>query len=86
MAKVRRTPDAKDREATTRRALAGGVCPRELEVLRILADGRSRRQIAALLFISPLTVHTHLKSIYIKLNVHKGMEAVNAARRLGLLE
>ena len=63
-----------------------GLGPREVEVLRILADGLSRKQIAAALFISPLTVHTHLKNIYVKLDVQNRVQAVNAARSLGLIE
>ncbi len=45
---------------------AGKLGAREREVLRCLAQGQSRRKIASALFISPATVHTHLKNIYVK--------------------
>lgn len=46
-----------------------GLTPREVEVLRLLAQGLSNAQIAGQLVVSPLTVHTHLGSIYSKLGV-----------------
>ena len=62
-----------------------GLGRREVEVLQSLAGGRSRKQIAAALFISPLTVHTHLKNIYVKLEAHNQIEALNAARSRGVI-
>jgi DNA-binding NarL/FixJ family response regulator len=59
---------------------------REQEVLRCLAQGQSRRKIASSLFISPATVHTHLKNIYVKLDAHNSIEAINEARRRLLLD
>ncbi len=76
--RVRRVPG--------RPGAGSALAPREVEVLRILADGLSHKQIAAALFISPLTVHTHLKNIYVKLDVRNRIQAVNAARSLGLIE
>ncbi|NJD60183.1 MAG: hypothetical protein FIA98_12385 [Anaerolineae bacterium] len=58
---------------------------REMEVLRLLAEGCSDKQIAETLIIAPETVHKHLKNIYGKLNVHKRIEAVRRAQELGLL-
>jgi len=49
---------------------------RELEILRHLVDGHSKRQIADALFISYHTVDTHLKNIYMKLQVHSRTGAV----------
>jgi len=46
-----------------------GLSPRELEVLRLVAEGRSNRQIAATLVISEHTVARHLQNIYAKLRV-----------------
>lgn len=46
-----------------------GLTPREVEVLRLLAQGLTNAQIAERLVVSPLTVHTHLGSIYSKLGV-----------------
>jgi DNA-binding CsgD family transcriptional regulator len=59
---------------------------REAEVLRHVADGRSTRDIALLLGISPSTVRNHVEHLFAKLDVHSRLAAVAAARRLGLLE
>jgi DNA-binding CsgD family transcriptional regulator/tetratricopeptide (TPR) repeat protein len=61
-----------------------GLTRRELEVLRLLAAGKSNRQIAEALFISPKTVSVHATSILAKLGVHSRLEAAARARELGL--
>jgi len=58
---------------------------RELEVLRLLAEGLSNSEIARRLFISLPTVKSHTRSIYGKLAVHSRREAVTQARTLGIL-
>jgi len=58
---------------------------RELEVIHLLADGLSNREIAQRLFLSPNTVRTHTYNIYGKLGVHSRTQAVARARELGLL-
>jgi DNA-binding CsgD family transcriptional regulator/tetratricopeptide (TPR) repeat protein len=65
------------------RGLAG-LTPRELEVLRLLVEGRSNRQIAEQLFISGKTASVHVTNILAKLGVHSRLEAAAMARRLGL--
>jgi DNA-binding NarL/FixJ family response regulator len=65
------------------RTLAG-LTPRELEVLRLLVEGRSNRQIADTLFISGKTASVHVTNILAKLGVHSRLEAAAKARRLGL--
>ena len=65
------------------RALAG-LTPRELEVLGLLVEGRSNRQIAEQLFISGKTASVHVTNILAKLGVHSRLEAAAMARRLGL--
>jgi DNA-binding NarL/FixJ family response regulator len=67
------------------RSLAG-LTPRELEVLRLLVEGRSNRQIAEQLFISGKTASVHVTNLLAKLGVHSRLEAAALARRLGLLE
>jgi DNA-binding NarL/FixJ family response regulator len=62
-----------------------GVTSRELEVLRLIAAGRSNRAIAEELFISPRTVATHTTSIFAKLGVESRTAAVAAARERGLV-
>jgi non-specific serine/threonine protein kinase len=64
---------------------ASALTRRELEVLRLVADGRSDREIAAALFIGPATVHTHLANAFGKLEVSSRTAAVASARRLGIL-
>ncbi|HJS27202.1 MAG TPA: response regulator transcription factor [Actinomycetota bacterium] len=61
------------------------VTPRETQVLRALALGRTAPQIAVSLGISPLTVQSHVKSILVKLGVHSKIEAVTLAWRHGLV-
>jgi DNA-binding NarL/FixJ family response regulator len=59
---------------------------RELEVLRLVAEGLSNRAIAERLFISENTVKNHVRSVHEKLQVHSRMAAVVRAARDGLLE
>ena len=58
---------------------------RELEVLRYLADGISKRDIGTELFLSYNTIHSHTRSIYQKLRVSSRDAAVARARELGAL-
>lgn len=63
---------------------AGSLTRRELDVLRLLADGRTNAQIAAHLFISPKTVEHHVARIFRKLDVQTRSEAAAyAVRHLG---
>ncbi|GAA2394585.1 LuxR family transcriptional regulator [Nonomuraea africana] len=61
------------------------LTPRELEVLRLVALGRTNRDIAAELFISAKTVSVHVSNILAKLRVATRGEATAAAHRLSLL-
>ncbi|MDZ4837790.1 MAG: response regulator transcription factor [Candidatus Melainabacteria bacterium] len=61
------------------------LSPRELEVLGLLVDGLSNKQIAARLFISPITVKTHIKHILEKLDVSDRTEAAVKAVRTNLV-
>jgi DNA-binding NarL/FixJ family response regulator len=58
------------------------LTPREAEVLELLADGMTNREIAAQLFISQKTVGTHLGHIFDKLGVHNRVEAAGRVRRI----
>jgi DNA-binding NarL/FixJ family response regulator len=76
------------------RAAAGGgatgplqtLSPRENDVLRMLAEGLTDREIAAALVISPRTVETHVAKLYRKLDVRTRIQAVSRAVSLGLIE
>jgi LuxR family maltose regulon positive regulatory protein len=57
---------------------------RELEVLQLIADGLSNREIADRLFLSLNTVKAHTRNIYGKLDVHSRTQAVARAQDLGL--
>jgi LuxR family maltose regulon positive regulatory protein len=59
---------------------------REIEILDLLAKRMYSREIADKLFISPETVKTHLRNIYQKLLVKTRREAVDEARKLGILD
>ena len=54
---------------------------RETEILRHLCEGKSYKEIAADLFISERTVHSHLKNVYRKLEVHSKTEAMARAMK-----
>jgi DNA-binding NarL/FixJ family response regulator len=69
---------------TSSRAGAAGLTARELEVLRLVADGRSNQQIADTLFISRKTASVHVSHILAKLGVHTRVEAAASAHRMGL--
>lgn len=62
------------------------LTPRELQVLRLAAQGNTRPQIAEVLTISPLTVKTHFENIFEKLGVSDRTAAVAQAIRSGLIE
>jgi LuxR family transcriptional regulator, maltose regulon positive regulatory protein len=58
---------------------------RELEVLRLIASGKSNHRIATELFVSVGTVKTHLNNLYRKLDAHSRTQALARARELKLL-
>lgn len=81
--------EASDHPATTARGAGPGeghavLTPRERQVLRLLADGHSTREMATLLGISERTVRNHVEHILHKLHAHSRLEAVAVSRRLGL--
>ena len=61
------------------------LSPRELEVLRLIAQGLSNQEISQQLFLALDTVKGHNRRIYDKLQVQRRTEAVARARELGLL-
>ena len=73
------------RTRVTEAANLDSLTARELEVLRLLSDGRSTVEIAALLGISPMTVQSHVKNVLAKLGVHSKVEAVRLAWRFGAI-
>jgi LuxR family maltose regulon positive regulatory protein len=68
------------------RAVPGSVLTeRELEVLRLLDEGLTKREVASTLFVSYSTIHSHTKSIYRKLDGTTRDEVLERARDLGLI-
>jgi DNA-binding CsgD family transcriptional regulator len=70
------------REVT--RAEELNLTPREMDILQWLVEGFSYKKIAEKLFISPLTVQSHIKRVYEKLQVHSKSAAVSKALKYRL--
>jgi LuxR family maltose regulon positive regulatory protein len=66
-------------------AESASISPREQEVLRLLCEGHSNREIAVKLSVSESTVKTHVGNIYYKLNVNSRIHAVTRAKELKLV-
>jgi DNA-binding CsgD family transcriptional regulator len=62
-----------------------GLSARELEVLRLMAEGLSNQEIAAQLFVSLNTIKTHSTNIFEKLDVRRRTQAVDKARKLNII-
>lgn len=77
--------DTDSQSGTPSSILIDPLSDRELEVLHLMAQDLSYREIANQILVSLNTVRTHVKNIYSKLMVHKRSEAVAKARELNLL-
>jgi two-component system, NarL family, response regulator LiaR len=62
-----------------------GISKRELEVLQLITDGMSNQEIAERLFVSVNTVKTHTSRLFEKLEVKRRTQAIEKAKRLGLI-
>ena len=62
-----------------------GITPRELEVLQLIAEGLSNKEMAERLFVSENTVKTHASRVFDKLGASRRTQAVQFAKRQGLL-
>jgi DNA-binding NarL/FixJ family response regulator len=69
-------PDPRDVPALT---------PRQLEVLELLAEGRSVKEVGRDLYLSEATVRNHVRALLQCLGAHSQLEALAKARKLGLL-
>lgn len=74
------------KEARIRDDEYGSLTPREQEIMRLLAEGLSVKEIAAKLYISPKTVENHRSNIMNKLGLHSAIELIRYAARLGLID
>jgi len=62
-----------------------GITPRELEVLQLIADGLSNKEIAVRVFVSENTIKTHLSRVFDKLGARRRTQAVQIAKELRLI-
>ena len=62
-----------------------GITPRELEILELIAQGLSNREIADKLFVSENTVKTHSSRLFDKLSARRRTQAVQIAKEMGLI-
>ncbi|MFN3943747.1 MAG: LuxR C-terminal-related transcriptional regulator [Allosphingosinicella sp.] len=79
----RPAPAVFERNAAAAKSL--GLTPRECELLELLASGRSNKELARDLGISPNTVKTHLARLFEKLEARNRIEAIETGRRLALI-
>jgi DNA-binding CsgD family transcriptional regulator len=61
------------------------ISSRELEVLQLMAQGLSNQEIAERLFVSLNTIKTHSSNLFVKMEVERRTQAVEKAKRLGLI-
>jgi DNA-binding NarL/FixJ family response regulator len=80
----RRAPEAPF-EVNTQVRETLGISEREMQVLELLAAGRSNKEIASRLEVSPNTVKTHVAKLFDKLEVKRRTEAILRARELGMI-
>ena len=66
-------------------AVVEGLSARESNILKLIAQGLSNKEIARTLAITPETVKSHVKHIFTKLGVEKRAQAVSRAQSLGLV-
>lgn len=62
-----------------------GITRRELQILELIADGLSNREIAARIFVSENTVKTHSSRLFDKLSARRRTQAVQIGKQLGLI-
>jgi len=61
------------------------ITPRELEILELIANGMSNREIAEKLFVTESTVKTHSSRLFDKLSAKRRTQAVQIGKELGLI-
>ena len=83
---VKKLMESPARDEKISDAAYGTLSPREQEVMRLLAEGLSRKKIAEKLFISPETVENHRTNIMNKLGLHSTMDLIRYSAKLGLID
>ena len=79
-------PELTERVVQTMRIRRAELSPRELQVLQLVAEGLSNREVSRRLVVSEATVKTHLNHVFGKLGVDSRTAAVASARAAGLLD
>jgi LuxR family transcriptional regulator, maltose regulon positive regulatory protein len=69
----------------SRIAIAESLTAREGEILKLIAQGLSNKEMARTLAVSPETVKSHVKRVFAKLGVERRVQAVSHAQSLGLI-
>jgi len=83
---VKRLIESPTKEAKITNAAYSTLTPREQEVMRLISEGLSTKQVGKKLFISPKTVENHRSNIMNKLDIHSIHELVRYAAKLGLID
>jgi DNA-binding NarL/FixJ family response regulator len=83
---VKRLMEFPEKDTKITDAAYGTLTPREQEVMRLLAEGLSSKEVAERLFISPKTVENHRSSIMSKLGLSSSHELIRYAAKLGLID
>jgi DNA-binding NarL/FixJ family response regulator len=86
MARLVASMREKQRREAEKSGLVERLTARELEILRLMADGLDTKALAERLVVSSTTVRTHVQSILAKLGAHSRLEAVARASELGLIQ
>jgi DNA-binding NarL/FixJ family response regulator len=73
------------REAAQPSADQGTLTSRELEILTLLADGQTKKEIANYLCVSYATVDSHVRNVYTKLQARNVAEAISKGYKSGLI-
>ncbi|MBY0519048.1 MAG: response regulator transcription factor [Sphingomonas sp.] len=84
-ARALRAPAARPFDGNPKAIEALKISPRELTVLHELAAGKSNKQIAQSLQVSPNTVKTHVARLFEKLEAQRRTQAIHRARALGIV-
>jgi len=83
---VKNLMESDEKEAKITDAGYRTLTPREQQIMGLLAEGLSTKDIADQLFISPKTVENHRSNIMNKLDLHSTMELVRYAAKLGIID
>ncbi len=76
---------AQSKDADAAETIRAELSDRELEVLKLIANGKDNAQIARELFISPKTVKNHISNILMKLQIENRIQAAVYAVRSGIV-